>query len=126
MSRLYGALAVLIFIAAMVITDFIYHTSVTDKLMNELDTAVFSARQQKTDDAKKHIKNCLDALDDNRGVLYLFSSHCRPEELTQHIERAEEYLDNGDTTSFMVYCRLAGRLAQDMNELEYPTIRNIL
>ena len=126
MSRLYGSIVVFVFVASMVITDFIYNTTVTNRIQEELDMAVRSAQQQNTDEAKTHIKNCLDTLEKDRSILYLFSSHCQSEEIIQQVERSYEYLDNGDVASFYVYCRVAERLTKDMKELEYPTLQNIL
>ena len=79
---------------------------------------------------KKENSGIINTKEDRREAKPSFTSktskQVKPDEIEESLHTAKSYLDQGEISFFHAECKLIIIRLKQFNDLEYPTIRNIL
>ena len=126
MNRIIGTIIIFLITIALVTTEFIINTNTASSVNDLIYKADLMAIKNKKSEAHKNMDEALKEWDNHVQSMLLFYSHQKPDEIEESLHIAKSYLDSGEMNMFHAECKLIMIRLRQFNDLEYPTIRNIL
>ncbi len=126
MNRIIGTIIILLLTIALVTTEFIINTNTASSVNEKIYSADEMASKNQISEAHKKMDEAMQEWDHHVQSMLLFYSHQKPDEIEESLHTAKSYLDQGEISFFHAECKLIIIRLKQFNDLEYPTIRNIL
>ncbi len=126
MNRIIGTIIILIITIALVTTEFVINTNTASSVNEKIYNADIIASNGRVDEAEYNMNEALKEWDDHSQSMLLFYSHQKPDEIEESIHKAKSYLDSEEMSLFHAECKLILIRLKQFNDLEYPSIKNIL
>ena len=125
MTRLYGAITVLVIVTALVIFSFNFNVKTVDSVSEKVSEAVELIRDGKYDPAVGAMTKAKDIWDKRSETMLLFISHGKADEIETCITSAEAYLLCGEKNLFLADGAKIITLLEHFKNVEYPELNNI-
>jgi hypothetical protein len=126
MKRVWVAMCMMAFVVALCLTELF----VTEKLANEMDASILSARQavqnQDYAQAEEYSIRISEQWKRYHNMLSLYITHDRLEQIDQSFSILSTNLEQGMYDEFLVELRRAYGQLEHLRDTEMPTLGNIL
>ena len=126
MKRTVISVITLIITIAVATAGFIINNNTTSMITDSLDEAIEICSKGDTKKADELIGSVIDSWSDMSKTIMIFSSHDKADEVDMSLRIAQSYAQSGDSKLFIAECRKAKLLLNQINELEYPRLHNVL
>lgn len=124
--RIYSAAVIFIITIITIIFGFIINTTTSESVSDKIQSAERYAENNDAENANKQIKAALSEWESKMETMLIFISHGKLDQIEESLHTANTYLEFGELKSFTAECRKTEILLKHFNDLEYPTINNIL
>ena len=126
MNRLFGALTVLAGIILTVTAGFFINTETAENVCRYLSLSMDYAENGDIQNAKTELEKALGEWNDNMDTMLLFISHGRLDEIEQALNTGYSFIKNSDITMYFGECTRAFLMTENVKNVEYPSINNII
>lgn len=126
MGRTKGAILILFITVILTISGFIINTRTASRVSDKLKLASELIEQKDIESAKIYAYSALDEWNTESDKMMIFSSHNITDQIEQSLNIAVSYIDKNNSDLFNAECKKSIILLKQLEELEYPTISNIL
>ncbi len=125
MHRIISTYIICLITIVLVGTGFYINTDSAQKVRELIEESV----QYSTNDnqaSKSKMKEAMKLWNDRAQFMLLFMPHGRVDQIDETLNIAQTYIESDNKEMFLAECKRADILLQNLNNLEYPTINNIM
>lgn len=126
MNRTKGAMLILFITLFIVVSGFVINTKTTSSVSRKITLASQRIDENDISGAELYTDSAINEWNSMIDKMMIFSSHGKIDQTDESLNIAAEYLKNNETDMFKAECRRTLILLKHMEEVEYPTINNIL
>lgn len=126
MHRIISTYVICLITVILVGTGFYINTNSVQKVRELIELSAEYSTDDKNEDAKDTMDKAIELWKNESQFMLLFMSHGRVEQIDETLNIANIYLKSDNAEMFNAESKRAVILLENLNNLEYPTINNIL
>ncbi len=126
MHRIISTYIICLITVILVGTGFYINTNSAQRVRELIEQSAEYSSEKNNADADETMDKAMDIWNSKSQLMLLFMPHDRVDQINETLNIAQEYLRSDNNEMFRTECKRAVILLQNLNNLEYPTINNIM
>ena len=126
MHRIISTYIICLITVILVATGFYINTNSAQRVRELIEQSAEYSSEKNNADADETMDKAMDIWNSKSQLMLLFMPHDRVDQINETLNIAQEYLRSDNNEMFRTECKRAVILLQKLNNLEYPTINNIM
>lgn len=126
MHRIISTYIICLITVILVGTGFYINTNSAQRVRELIEQSAEYSFEKNNADADETMDKAMDIWKSKSQLMLLFMPHDRVDQINETLNIAQEYLRSDNNEMFRTECKRAVILLQKLNNLEYPTINNIM